>query len=57
VLGDEKRLDSCFTGIEPRRHNVLNREHGLESEYEMDQVGEVQERSEKGVGMGGCKYL
>ena len=33
--------------------NVPNREHGLESEVEMDEVGEGQERNEEGVGMGG----
>jgi len=31
--------------------NVLNREHGLESEVEMDKVGEGQERNEEGVGI------
>jgi hypothetical protein len=37
--------------------NVPNREHGLESEDETDEVGEVQERNEEGVGIGGCGNL
>ena len=37
--------------------SVPNREHGLESEDEADEVGEAQERSEEGVGMGGCGNL
>ena len=34
-----------------------NRKHGLESEDEADEVGEPQERSDEGVGMGGCRNL
>ena len=37
--------------------NVPNCEHGLESEDETDEVGEAEERSEEGVGMGGCGNL
>ena len=37
--------------------SVPNREHGLESEDEADEVGEPQERSDEGVGMGGCGNL
>jgi len=33
--------------------NMPNREHGLESDVETDEVGEAQERNEEGVGMGG----
>ena len=34
-----------------------NRQHGLESEDETDEVGEAQERNEEGVGIGGCGDL
>ena len=37
--------------------SVPNREHGLESEDEADEVGELQEQSDEGVGMGGCGNL
>ena len=37
--------------------SVPKREHGLESEHDADEVGEAQERSEEGVGMGGCGNL
>jgi len=37
--------------------NVPNCEHGLEDEDETDEVGEAQERSEEGVGIGGCGNL
>ena len=37
--------------------SVPNRKHGLKSEDETDEVGEPQEQSEEGVGMGGCGNL
>ena len=37
--------------------NMLNCEHGLASEDKTDEVGEVQERSEERLGMGGCGKL
>ena len=37
--------------------SVPNREHGLDSRDEADEVGEPQERSDEGVGMGGCRNL
>ena len=37
--------------------NVLNCEHGLESEDETDEVGVVQEQSEVEIWMGGCGSL
>jgi hypothetical protein len=36
---------------------VPNCEHRIESEDDMDDVGEAQERSEEGVEMGGCGNL
>ena len=51
------RSTNLLSDVDGVGGSVPNREHGLKSEDEMDEVGERQEQSEEGVGMGGCGNL
>ena len=66
VLGNDERRGSCSdcgegsessSDVDGVRGRVLNPEQGPESDDEMDDVEEVQGRSEEGLEMGGCRNL
>jgi hypothetical protein len=70
VLGNDKRLNSCSAGIgttatggdlsfdvDDVGGRAPNCKHRIESDDDMHDAGEAQERSEEGVGMGGCGNL